>query len=352
MYEFIGNVMLVWFSIGLYNYGGVYLGYKKEALANMALRNNVAHVNTATITECVKPHEKQTQNVRGELEEVTPPPIQNKWWWMRGGKQAEVTREESTLEVTREESTLEVTQYTDLKNVIDSSNCVTRAAEITKLSQYTPIHDVSNYITDISNCEMMDCIEKTAHEYTDFNTISYNIPTIFKNPVIYSCTNAVGSLFYYIGFSVQIEKLCERCLLYLGFSHCEQFDSKGTRVWTREVPNTEPIVFFPHPGIGIRFVLWGHYLKSLGRTVHIFGHSLNYNYTAPSAVSAFLSPEQRLDIFKQPIYLTSHDIIADSSRKIDAENYINALIAYKHFLTMSNVNGFEFKDAWKVNRVN
>jgi hypothetical protein len=354
MYELLGNVMFIWFSIGLYNYGATQIGYKKGTLADMALRSNVSHISTYML------------DVPVETIEVTTPapvssPIKYKWWlwWMSGEQKTEVISEKSEFTI--------MSKCIGQKTSIDSSNCDTHEEIIPVLKKYEPLKDISNYITDISNCKMLDCIEKTAHQYTDFDAKPYKIPFISKIPVLLSCTSVMASFFRFTGVTKLIERWSVHCMNYMGFNHCEKFGSNGESVWTREVPNTEPIVFFPEPGIGFQFVYWGHYLKSLERTVYILGRS--HNDIKPAVVdkklSPKLSPKYRFDIFKLPIYLEAaakiavHDIIADSSRKIDAENYINAIIAYTHFLTVSNdfltvsnVKGFEFKDTWAQNRTN
>jgi hypothetical protein len=342
MYELLGNVMFIWFSIGLYNYGATQIGYKKRTLADMALHSNVSHISTTVIL-----------TVPVEKNEVTTPapvssPIKYKWWWMSGEQKTEVISEKSAYTM--------MSKCIGQKTSIDSSNCDTHEEIIPGLMKYEPLNDISNYITDISNCKMLDCIEKTAHQYTDVDAKPYKIPFIYKTPVLLSCTNVVASFFRFTGVTKLIERWSVHCMNYMGFTHCKKFGSKGDSVWTREVPNTEPIVFFPEPGIGFQFVYWGHYLKSLERTIYILG--VSHNDIKPTVVDKNLSPKDRLDIFKLPIYLKSHDIIAvhdiiaDPSRKIDAENYINTIIAYKHYLTVSNVKGFEYKNTWAMNRTN
>jgi hypothetical protein len=339
MYELIGNAMFIWFSIGLYNYGVIQIGYKKRTLADMALHSNVSHISTVML------------DVPAETIEVTTPasvssPIKYKWWWMSGEQKTEVISEKSEFTM--------MSKCIGQKTSIDSSNCDTHEEIITGLMKYEPLNDISNYITDISNCKVLDCIEKTAHQYTDVDAKLYKIPFIYKTPVLLSCTNVVASFLRFTGVTKLIERWSVHCMNYMGFTHCKKkFGSNGDSVWTREVPNTEPIVFFPEPGIGFQFVYWGHYLKSLERTVYILG--VSHNDIKPAVVDKKLSPKDSFKLpidFKSHVAIAVHDIIADSSRKIDAENYINTIIAYKHFLTVSNVKGFEYKNAWAHNRTN
>jgi len=357
MYALIGNALFIWFSIGVFNYCDVNIGYKKRTLADMALRNKVAHISSASITKRVEPDDKQNPDVGVYLEQndyskpprlvrkptkdVQKPPMSRLGKWWHGG--GNIT--DSSNCVTVEKNTLELSQYADLKNAVESSNSsVTRTEKISRLSKYVPLYDISDYITDISNCKMLDCVGKTAHQFTNFGVIPFKIPFICQNTVLLRWQKFGYSFLQLIGVTKLIEYLSERCMNYIGFKHFDKFDSNGVRVWTYEVPNTEPVVFFPEAGIGFQLAHWGHYLKSLGRTVHIFGLSLNYTSTPVLDKSAYYTPTEHLRSYKETLHSLSHDIIVDSSRAIDAEDYINRLIEQKYFLTVSSVKGFEFKE--------
>jgi len=360
MYALIGNAILIWFSIGVFNYFDVNIGYKKKTLDDIALHNNVAHISSVSITKRVEPDDGSNPDVRFEQNDVTKPtcllqkpPMSRLGKWWHGG--SNIT--DSSNCVTGGKSALELSQYLSqydaLKNAIESStNSVTRAEKISRLSKYVPLYDISGYITDISNCKMLDCIGKTAHQFTNYDTTPFKIPFICKNSVFMRWhQNSLllrwqkfgYSFFQFIGVTKLIENLSERCMNYIGFKHCEHFDSTGVSIWTYLVPNTEPIVFFPEPGIGFQFVHWGHYLKSLGRTVHIFGITHNER-TLVVDKSHYTSPSRKLNNLQVGLFPVIHDILVDSSRAIDAEDYINRIIERKYFLTVSSVNGFEFNN--------
>jgi hypothetical protein len=403
MYALIGNALFIWFSIRVFNYYGLHISYKRRTLADMALYNNVAHISTVRITKRVEPNDTQNPSTPLDLskytlgldgttlvdriqDDTTSPssntgispssntgisPSSNTGIsrffskWVRGASSitdssitdssitdssitdSSITdssiTDSSNCVTCDTKSALELSQYDALKNAIE--DCVKQKENIIRLSTYAPMHNISDYITDISNCKIHDSIYKTAHQFTNYNTNPYKIKFICNNDALLVWKQFGYSFLQLIGVSKLIEILTQRFMNYIGFKHLDKFDYNGTRLWTYFVPDTEPIVFFNEPGIGFRLAHWGHYFKSLGRTVHIFGLSLNYNSTPVLDKSARRTPTVLLGFYKENLYSLSQDIIVHSSRAIDAEEYINGIIDKKYFLTVSGVVGFKFKES-------
>jgi hypothetical protein len=193
MYALIGNALFIWFSIGVFKYCDVNIGYKKRTLGDVALRNKVAHISSASIIKRVEPDDKQN-DVTKPTKDVQKPPMSRlgKWWY--GGS-----------------------------NITDSSNCVT---------------------VDSSNCETQDGIYKTVHQFTNYNINLYKFNFICNKDALLEWKQFGYSFLQFIGVSKLIEILTQRFMNYIGFEHLGKFDYNGTRVWTYHVPNTEPVVFF------------------------------------------------------------------------------------------------------------
>jgi hypothetical protein len=357
MYELIGNVVFVWFSFGLYNYCVNHAFY--ETLRDLAQCTNFSHICTGDIKNNETPPLAMGTIFPHNIDLKNRPTAMNDELFKLSKLGV------SKLRVLCEESidlggTSKMSQYAALRFLIcGSSECdasydgAERDKCITKLSQYAPLKigvDIS-----CSTIRIFDSITPRNRVliqrpplrydcYPTFTNNQYKIDFVEENRVLLNCKNAVASFFGYIGVNKQIEKISEGYMRNIGFNRCSlSADQIG---WRYVVPNTQPIIFFPEPGFGSRIAYWGHCLKHFGRTVYIFEHPKNLcmGVFSPSSVLRPKSYPAIIDF--DMCYHLSHDIIAHSSRAIDAANHIKKCVEHNSYLFIAPIVAHEDEPMW------